>query len=80
MKVRSEFEITQYVNIVDLLLHRQCIGGGDAVRLFDLPASRSPTGIGVTSGSERFLFLVDPGADQQSLSVLVNWPAGLEKP
>ncbi len=53
---------------------------GDAAKLFDLPAARVTSRIAVNSDSDRFMFLVDPEAEYQTLSVLVNWPARLEKP
>jgi len=44
---------------------------GSPVRLFGLASARSEFAIG--AGAERFLFLVDPEADRETLPVLLNW-------
>jgi len=52
---------------------------GEAVRLFVLPEAHGSTRIGVGPGGDEFLFVVDPEAEYQTLSVLVDWPARLEE-
>ena len=48
---------------------------GDPQELFELPEARQTPRFGVSPDGQEFLFLVDPEAQYQALSVLMNWPS-----
>jgi hypothetical protein len=48
---------------------------GDPRELFELPEVRPTPGFGVSADGQEFLFVIDPEAQYQTLSVLMNWPA-----
>jgi hypothetical protein len=53
---------------------------GEATKLFDLPEAPDALRFAVGAGGEHLTFVVDPEARYQTLSVLLNWPARLERP
>ena len=51
---------------------------GSAELLFDMSAVRPASSFGIAPRGERFLLILDPEAEHEAISVLLNWGSRLE--